>query len=42
LTLEDFDVDFSKVVLPEKAPGERMTAQEMDVAVESFIAGLKS
>jgi type IV secretion system protein VirD4 len=42
LQLEDFDVDFSKVVLPEKAPGERMTAQEMDVAVESFIAGLKS
>jgi type IV secretion system protein VirD4 len=41
LTLEDFDVDFSKVVLPEKAPGERMTAQEMDIAVESFIAGLK-
>jgi type IV secretion system protein VirD4 len=42
LTLEDFEVDFSKVVLPEKAPGERMTAQEMDIAVDSFIAGLKS
>jgi type IV secretion system protein VirD4 len=41
LTLEDFAVDFSKVILPEKAPGERMTAQEMDTAVESFIAGLK-
>src|SRR6266853_660454 len=37
LTLEDFAVDFSKVVVPEKAAGERMTAQEMDTAVESFI-----
>jgi type IV secretion system protein VirD4 len=42
LTLEDFDVDFAKVVLPDKAPGERMTSEEMDIAVESFIAGLKS
>jgi type IV secretion system protein VirD4 len=42
LTLEDLDVDFNKVVLPDKAPGERMTTQEMDIAVESFIAGLKS
>lgn len=42
LTFEDLAVDFSKVVLPEKAPGERMTSQEMDIAVESFLAGLKS
>jgi type IV secretion system protein VirD4 len=41
LTLEDIAVDFNKVVLPEKLPGERMTAQEMDMAVESFIAGLR-
>ncbi|HEY3744703.1 MAG TPA: type IV secretory system conjugative DNA transfer family protein, partial [Gemmatimonadaceae bacterium] len=41
LTLEDFAVDFSQVALPQKAPGERMTTQEMDTAVESFIAGLR-
>jgi len=41
LTLEDIAVDFSKAMLPEKSPGERMTAQEMDGAVESFIAGLR-
>lgn len=41
LTLEDFAVDFGKVVLPKKAEGERMTAQEMDTAVESFIAALQ-
>jgi type IV secretion system protein VirD4 len=41
LTLEDIAVDFNKVVLPQKLEGERMTAQEMDTAVESFIAGLR-
>jgi len=41
LKLEDFDVDFSHVELPEKAPGERLSAQELDRAVESFLAGLK-
>lgn len=37
LTLEDFDIDFDKVVLPEKAEGERLTKEELDVAVDSFI-----
>src|SRR5882724_5034264 len=32
LTLEDFAVDFGKVVLPEKPDGERMTTAEMDTA----------
>ena len=42
LTLEDFAVDIPRLALPEKAPGERMSPEEMDVAVESFIAGLKA
>ena len=41
LTLEDFDLDFDRVTLPGKPEGERMTAQEMDAAVESFIAALR-
>jgi type IV secretion system protein VirD4 len=41
LTLEDFDIDFDKVVLPEKAEGERFTKEELDVAVDSFINALR-
>jgi hypothetical protein len=41
LTLDDFDVDFDQVVLPQKAEGERLTTAELDVAVESFIAALR-
>lgn len=41
LTLEDFDIDFDKVVLPEKAEGERLTKEELDVAVDSFINALR-
>jgi type IV secretion system protein VirD4 len=41
LTLEDFAVDFDRVHLPEKPEGERMTPQEMEAAVESFIAALR-
>ena len=41
LTLEDFAVDFDKVVLPEKPEGERMTTEEMDTAVQSFLAALR-
>jgi type IV secretion system protein VirD4 len=41
LTLEDFDIDFDKVVLPEKAEGERFTKEELDVAVDSFISALR-
>jgi type IV secretion system protein VirD4 len=41
LTLEDFAVDFGRVVLPDKADGERMTTAEMDTAVEGFLAALR-
>jgi type IV secretion system protein VirD4 len=41
LTLADFDVDLDQVVLPKKADGERLTTEELDVAVESFIAALR-
>ena len=41
LTLEDFDIDFDQVVLPEKAEGERFTKAELDVAVDSFINALR-
>jgi type IV secretion system protein VirD4 len=40
LTLEDFDVDLSRVVLPQKPAGERLTKEELDTAVESFVAAL--
>lgn len=42
LRLEDFVLDVPRLAVPEKAPGERMTSEEMDMAVESFIAGLKA
>ena len=41
LTLADFDVDLDQVVLPQKAEGERLTTDELDAAVESFIAALR-
>ena len=41
LTLEDFAVDFSKVAMPQTNPGERLTEQQLDVAVESFLASLE-
>ncbi len=41
LTLEDFDIDFDQVVLPDKAEGERFTKEELDVAVGSFINALR-
>lgn len=37
LTLEDFDIDFDKVALPQKTKGERFTSEELDTAVNSFI-----
>jgi len=42
LTLEDFDVDLSRVKMPEKPPGERLTSEELNTAVESFLDSLKS
>jgi type IV secretion system protein VirD4 len=41
LTLEDFDIDFDQVVLPDKAEGERFTKAELDVAVDSFKNALR-
>jgi len=42
LTLEDFAVDFGRVQLPQKGSGERLTSQELQVAVESFLETLRS
>lgn len=41
LTLDDFDLDFDKVVLPQKAEGECFTTEELDTAVSSFINALR-
>jgi type IV secretion system protein VirD4 len=41
LTLEDFDVDFDHVTIPEKPDGERLTSQELHSAVESFLDTLR-
>jgi type IV secretion system protein VirD4 len=38
LTLEDFAVDFTQVKLPE---GEKLTEQELETAVESFLATIR-
>ena len=41
LTLEDFAAPISEVVLPQKAEGERLTGEEMNAAVESFLQSLR-
>ena len=41
MKLEDFDVDLSRVELPQKPDGERLTTQELDSAVESFLSALQ-
>lgn len=41
MKLEDFDVDLSRVELPQKPEGERLTTQELDSAVESFLSALQ-
>ncbi len=41
LTLEDFDVDFDRVTIPEKPDGERLTSQELQSAVEGFLDTLR-
>jgi type IV secretion system protein VirD4 len=41
ITLEDFDVDFDRVTIPEKPDGERLTSQELQSAVESFLGTLR-
>jgi type IV secretion system protein VirD4 len=42
LTLEDFAVDFERVKIPQKPEGERLTAEELNAAVESFLDTLKT
>jgi type IV secretion system protein VirD4 len=42
LTLEDFDVDLKNVKIPEKPPGERLSADELNAAVDSFLESLKT
>jgi hypothetical protein len=41
LTLEDFDIDFDKVKLPPKAAGELFSKEELDTAVDGFLAALR-
>jgi type IV secretion system protein VirD4 len=41
LTLEDFDVDFDSVTVPDKGEGERLTREELDVAVNGFLAAFE-
>lgn len=41
LTLEDFAAPLSDVHLPQKGEGERLTAEEMNTAVESFLESLR-
>lgn len=41
LTLEDFAIDTSQIVIPQKPDGERFTEEELDSAVHNFIDALK-
>ncbi len=41
MELEDFDVDLSGAEMPQKPEGERLTTQELDSAVESFLSALQ-
>jgi hypothetical protein len=41
LTLEDFDVNFDSVTVPDKGEGERLTREELDVAVNGFLAAFE-
>lgn len=42
LKLEDFAADFDHVQIPEKAQGERLSSEELQAAVESFLETLRS
>jgi type IV secretion system protein VirD4 len=42
LKLEDFAADFDRVHLPQKPAGERLTSEELETAVESFLETLRS
>ena len=41
LTLDDFDVDWSRVEIPQKADGERMSSEELQRAAESFLEAMR-
>jgi type IV secretion system protein VirD4 len=41
LTLEDFAIDTSEIVVPQKSDGERFTEAELDTAVHTFLNALK-
>jgi type IV secretion system protein VirD4 len=41
LTLDDFAVDWSRVEIPQKAEGERLTSEELHRAVDSFLATMR-
>ena len=41
LTLEDFAVDLSRVQVPQPAEGARLTATEIDLAADNFVASLE-
>ena len=42
LRLEDFAVDFNRVHLQQKPAGERLTSEELQAAVDSFLETLRS
>jgi len=42
LTLEDFAADFDRVKIPQKAEGERLTSEELNATVQSFLDTLKT
>ena len=42
LTLEDFDVDLKNLKIPEKPAGERLSSDELNAAVDSFLESLKT
>lgn len=41
LTLDDFAVDWSRIQIPDKPEGERLTSQELHRAVDSFLATMR-
>lgn len=41
LTLEDFDIDFDKVNLPQKAEGDLFSDDELNTGVQSFFAAVR-
>jgi type IV secretion system protein VirD4 len=42
LTLEDFAANFDEVKIPQKANGERLSSDELNAAVESFLDSLRT